>query len=112
VVADAMVTPKTVGGIANVFKSIQRLEAEETLCASKKMLTELKPVYGLAYLATESELGDLEPCHSRGYFTCGASAHCTFVSPRYRALHLLTLDQRGEGFGLTKVTFSVNVRKF
>lgn len=83
-----MVTPKTVGGIANVFKSIQRLEAEETLCTNKKMLTDLKPVYGLGYLATESELGisrgsDLEPSNPQGYFTCGASSHCAFVSPRY-----------------------------
>lgn len=84
-----MVTPKTVGGIANVFKSIQRLEAEETLCGSnKKMLTELRPVSGLGYLATESELGqvsresDSESSTFQGYFTCGASSHCSFVSPR------------------------------
>ncbi|KAG0592388.1 hypothetical protein M758_1G242400 [Ceratodon purpureus] len=87
---NGMVTPKTVGGIANVFKSIQRLEAEETLCTNKKMLTDLKPVYGLGYLATESELGisregDLESSNSQGYFTCGASSHCSFVSPRYGA---------------------------
>lgn len=91
VVADGMVTPKTVGGIANVFHSIQRLEEEETL--QKKVATDLKPACGpLGYLATDSELGlSREPADSepQGFFTCDASAHCSFVSPRYRQLCLI-----------------------
>lgn len=87
--ADALVTSKTVGAIANVFMSIQRLEeAEEAVCDNKWMLADRKPGYGLGCLATESELGlsregNLEPNrNSQGYYTCGASSHCSFVSPR------------------------------
>ncbi|KAG0619678.1 hypothetical protein M758_4G156600 [Ceratodon purpureus] len=55
------------------------------------MLIDSKPLYGLAgSLAADSEMGlwregDLEPyCISpQAYFTCGASSHCSFVSPRY-----------------------------
>ena len=85
--ADALVTPKTVGSIANVFKSLQRLEAEETLCADRRMLTDPKPVNGLAgSLAAEGDMGlwSLEANSDipQAYFTCGASSHCSFVSTR------------------------------
>ena len=90
-VADALITPKTVGGIANVLKSLQRLEAEETLCADKKIFTDPKLLYGLAgSLAVEAEMGlwregDLEQhsANSKAYFSCGGSSHCSFVSPKY-----------------------------
>ncbi|KAG0610987.1 hypothetical protein M758_7G106500 [Ceratodon purpureus] len=32
-----------------------------------------------------SREGDSESSNSQGHFTCGASSHCSFVSPRYRA---------------------------
>jgi hypothetical protein len=85
--ADSLVTPKTVGSIANVFKSLQRLEAEETLCADRRMLTDPKPVNGLAgSLAAEGDMGlwSLEANSDipQAYFTCGASSHCSFVSTR------------------------------
>nr|PNR55552.1 hypothetical protein PHYPA_006449 [Physcomitrium patens] len=86
---NSLITPKAVGGIANVFNSIQRLEAEETLCTNKMMLVDLKPVHGLGHLATEDEIrrsreGTSEPNNSeQSFFLCGASSHCAFVSPTH-----------------------------
>ncbi|XP_073389787.1 uncharacterized protein [Physcomitrium patens] len=74
---NSLITPKAVGGIANVFNSIQRLEAEETLCTNKMMLVDLKPVHGLGHLATEDEIrrsreGTSEPNNSeQSFFLCG-----------------------------------------
>lgn len=96
--ADSLITPKAVGGIANVFNSIQRLEAEETLCTNKMMLVDLKPVHGLGHLATEDEIrrsreGTSEPNNSeQSFFLCGASSHCAFVSPTHVPVVVVPLE--------------------
>lgn len=97
-IVGALVTPKTMGGIANVFESIQRLEDEEKMCANKKMLIDPRPTYGLGskYLVVDGDCGpsDGDPAElvPQNYFACGAIPHCTYVSPRYILMTTLICD--------------------
>lgn len=53
---DLLIIFKVVGGIVNVFNSIQRFEVEEIFCINKMMFVDLKLVYGLGYLVIEDEI--------------------------------------------------------
>lgn len=75
-------TPKTVGCIFNVFESIPRLEAEETMCADKKLLLDPKPFkcrLGSKSSYTENPELELPP---KFFYTCTAIPPCSNISTR------------------------------
>jgi hypothetical protein len=94
-----MVTPTSVGSIFNVFESIPRLDAEENMCADKKLLIDPRPICGseLPYLDRENpEAGvsnGAEPA-PKFYYTCTTIPHCSYVSSRCGILHPFSFVNR------------------